>query len=864
MLRRINMIKSLKIALLSAVATLAVAAAATASPTNRWHVSGATAYVSSSREGTSVGDSFVLGYLIGSGFQGGRGDCALLDQGSYYDSGPRGIYLYGDLTSGAGCGTTYNTVGRWHGGTRCMWAQVVDQTTPDNTTRFATMANDGQTSTGTPCASKPAGDGGLWASTLFEPDTSEGGPPSEVNNGAVISEACTDGTVYANYDPADDSVHDWSGTEAVGRGTPGYAGSATPIAGFMSRYRTANVKEVLIKDTTRPGVGTAWGFMRATCVTGLKLKYPLVTSESQSVDGISQTTATLHGAVLPNTTSSSALYKFEYGTTASYGAQSTPTTLAGDLVDHAVSAALTGLSPGTTYHYRLVATTGASPSCADTTSCGADRTFTTAAVPVNTSAPSVQQAASRPLAGVPQASSAGTWTNSPSSYSYQWSSCFSGTCSAIAGATSSGYTPRPEDAGATLKVTVTATNGSGSSAPATSAASEPVVALETASAADDSSVSPVRDRSSGRVDVFARATSSTLWQAYFSGTGNSAWTWYRTDDGPNPAPVTLASPPAYVRDPISGRQDVFAAGSDGALWQAYWSGAGATRWYWYKVTDGTLDGPSIAGAASVIRNPLTGRIDVFVRGQDGGLYQAYWSGAGATRWYWFKLTNGSNPAPVTLGSAPAATYDPNTGRMDVFFRSSTNVLWQAHYPAGSTRWYWYEVTDGANVAPAVRSTPAVARDPATGRIDVFARGASGQLWQAHFSAATNGQWLWYQTADPVHGNPTVESSPSLTRFASNDRIDVFVRGTDNALWQAHYSGTAGSQWTWYKIDDGTSLGPALAGAPSVIHDMTSDRFDVYVRGADNALWQGYYAGIGATRWYWYQLTNASNVGPALE
>jgi hypothetical protein len=68
--------------------------------------------------------------------------------------------------------------------------------------------------------------------------------------------------------------------------------------------------------------------------------------------------------------------------------------------------------------------------------------------------------------------STGTWSGStPMSYAYSWSRCNStgGSCSPISGATSAGYLLGSADAGSTIRVGVTATNGAGS-ATATSAA----------------------------------------------------------------------------------------------------------------------------------------------------------------------------------------------------------------------------------------------------------------------------------------------------------------------------------------------------------------------------------------------------------
>jgi hypothetical protein len=88
---------------------------------------------------------------------------------------------------------------------------------------------------------------------------------------------------------------------------------------------------------------------------------------------ITMTDALVNGSVNPNSVATS--YHFEYGTTSDYGT-STPSTDAGSgFADVAVSASLTGLTPGTTYHYRLVA------GSARGTTTGADRTLVTQSLP---------------------------------------------------------------------------------------------------------------------------------------------------------------------------------------------------------------------------------------------------------------------------------------------------------------------------------------------------------------------------------------------------------------------------------------------------------------------------------------------------
>ena len=85
--------------------------------------------------------------------------------------------------------------------------------------------------------------------------------------------------------------------------------------------------------------------------------------------GLSQSSATLAATVLPHGTPTS--YHFEYGTTTSYGSATATVNAGARPGPQAAFASISGLSAGTTYHYRVVATS------ASGTVPGSDATFTT-------------------------------------------------------------------------------------------------------------------------------------------------------------------------------------------------------------------------------------------------------------------------------------------------------------------------------------------------------------------------------------------------------------------------------------------------------------------------------------------------------
>ena len=98
--------------------------------------------------------------------------------------------------------------------------------------------------------------------------------------------------------------------------------------------------------------------------------------------------------------------------------------------------------------------------------------------PLNSVLPSVSGTAQQ---GQTLSASTGTWSGSPTSFAYRWRDCdTSGAgCVDIAGATGSSYLLQAADVGHTLRVVVTATNGSGST-PATSAQTGAVAAVAAA------------------------------------------------------------------------------------------------------------------------------------------------------------------------------------------------------------------------------------------------------------------------------------------------------------------------------------------------------------------------------------------------
>jgi len=132
--------------------------------------------------------------------------------------------------------------------------------------------------------------------------------------------------------------------------------------------------------TTQEYVGTYGGWCPwATKIASFKFSNQPVVA-TQDATGITLTAATLNGTVNPNGLSTS--YHFEWGTTPSYGNNTTTQSAGSGTATQPESANISGLNSGTTYHFRISAVNS------DGTSNGNDFTFVPGAASVTTTAAS--------------------------------------------------------------------------------------------------------------------------------------------------------------------------------------------------------------------------------------------------------------------------------------------------------------------------------------------------------------------------------------------------------------------------------------------------------------------------------------------
>lgn len=145
-------------------------------------------------------------------------------------------------------------------------------------------------------------------------------------------------------------------------------------------------------------------------------------------------------------------------------------------------------------------------------------------------------------------------------------------------------------------------------------------------------------------------------------------------------------------------------------------------------------------------------------------------------------------------------------------------------PADGAEWSnWGSLGGVATSAPAVASWT-------DRRLDVFVRGTDNALYHKWFDGSTWRGW------EGLGG--TLTSAPAAVSWGSN-RIDVFVRGTDNALYHKWWDGSKWHNWE--------GLGGELQFAPAVC-SRRPNHLDVFAAWTDGSLRHRIWTGSKWTQW----------------
>lgn len=481
---------------------------------------------------------------------------------------------------------------------------------------------------------------------------------------------------------------------------------------------------------TYPTYTSSHRYLSSDDVAGIQSLYTPPSADVAAATGITVSSATLHGGVGPN--GSATTYHFEYGTTTSYGnVAPMPDAAAGSGTGSvAVQQTVRGLLAGTTYHYRLVATS------TNGTVASADATFTTL------------ESSDLIETVYDDGGGAGwAWRSYDLTLTANWHPPIAGNPSAINVNGVDQVYSRSADG----HLIATVADGLGGniwnaydltfdSGGSVTIAGDPFAALVGGSA----SVYAVN--AAGHLLEFRRG--ATRWEVYDVTAAVGG-------------PAIAGRGAVLVRD---GKPQVFARTANGALVVHVFNGR---SWELHNLTVLT-NGPSIAGDPSLVT--LGDTIHLYYRTTNGLLYDTLYDQGTDGIWHWssWEITGASggarlsgDPSVVVVDGAPqlfAVTVD----------RRLTLTVWENRSSGGGWVTHDLSVLTGA---PGLHGHAAAAMVQDSPR--VYVRSATDHLIELVY-AETGGSWRWSYYDLTFQSGAVHRSDPTV--IVTGDLAHVYTRG----------------------------------------------------------------------------------------
>ena len=164
----------------------------------------------------------------------------------------------------------------------------------------------------------------------------------------------------------------------------------------------------------------------------------------------------------------------------------------------------------------------------------------------------------------------------------------------------------------------------------------------------------------GQVHVFIRGTDGAVYTNYLSGTGWSGWASLGGYATSAPAVALRRGPLNYLDLAVRGNDNTIA-------FRSYVPGSGWSPWV--SLGGNLTSGPALASQAD-------GIVNVWARGTDGAVYQRSWTGSAWTEWG--SLAGGIYGAPAAISRAP--------GFINLYVRGSGNQSFADSWSGGWSGW----------------------------------------------------------------------------------------------------------------------------------------------------------------------------------
>ena len=290
----------------------------------------------------------------------------------------------------------------------------------------------------------------------------------------------------------------------------------------------------------------------------------------------------------------------------------------------------------------------------------------------------------------------------------------------------------------------------------------------------------VASRGANNLDVFVVGKDGGIYTAAWGPQTDSTWKgWWRISD-------LEAKPGSSVSVTSRGADwlDIFVVGNDGGIYTASWNPAFEDGWHgWWRIGDIAVD----PGSPVSVVSRGADKLDVFVTGSDGGIYTAAWEPGFTDGWHGWSRIGDLAADPESY----IAAVSRGTDKLDIFVVGPDGKVqangWEPKFPCG---WKgWQNVLD-ASFKPG-SCLGAISRS--SDWLDVFAASVDSNVYTAAWNPAFTCEACGDQgpALDHLNAGPSAKRFQYAPRFAKNvaiarhvdgsARTEVFVIDSDNDL-----------------------------------------------------------------------------------
>jgi hypothetical protein len=280
------------------------------------------------------------------------------------------------------------------------------------------------------------------------------------------------------------------------------------------------------------------------------------------------------------------------------------------------------------------------------------------------------------------------------------------------------------------------------------------------------------------MQMVVQGEANTIWKATFNSSGVFQSDWQQI-----PGAIIDTPALAWIPAPTNKMLMVVRGGGNG-IWAGTFNSSGVFEGNWAQISGAIYDPPALSLITLPTVPTITNKVLMVVRGAGNTIWAATFNSNGVFENNWTQI-------PGTILSAPALTWNPNTGRVWMLVQGVGNTIWKASFStSGSTIFFdgnWQQISGTMLDSPALTWSPSY---PGGGRMLMVVRGGGNTIWKATLDSNGNFMNDWQQMTGSIF------DPPALALNQSNNNMLMVVRGGEpftgywTGTWRSYYGGSS--------------------------------------------------------------------------